>query len=92
MAALKMSQDIINHLLAVIMNFTDLHDSFCLACSDLGMVQILIDMTKDLQDTISYHVKYVVSLINSCMCFKSLQDSLHEHFCFSFFIPCNMNL
>ncbi|RMX38043.1 hypothetical protein pdam_00020147 [Pocillopora damicornis] len=58
-AALKMSQDIINHLLAVIMNFTDLHDSFCLACSDLGMVQILIDMTKDLQDTISYHVKYV---------------------------------
>lgn len=57
---LKMSQDLINHLLAALLNFSDLHDEFCLACSEAGIVQLFVDMTKDLQDSVSYHVKFVV--------------------------------
>lgn len=57
-----MSQDLINHLLAVLLNFSDLHDEFCLACSDVGMVQLFVDMTKDLQDSVPYHVKFVVGI------------------------------
>ncbi|XP_020626470.1 uncharacterized protein LOC110063812 isoform X2 [Orbicella faveolata] len=56
---LKMSQDLINHLLAALLNFSDLHDEFCLACSEVGIVQLFVDMTKDLQDSVPYHVKFV---------------------------------
>ena len=55
-----MSQDLINHLLAALLNFSDLHDEFCLACSEVGTVQLFVDMTKDLQDSVPYHVKFVV--------------------------------
>lgn len=57
---LKMSQDLISHLLAALLNFSDLHDEFCLACSEAGIVQLFVDMTKDLQDSVPYHVKFVV--------------------------------
>ena len=57
-----MSQDLINHLLAALLNFSDLHDEFCLACSDVGIVDLFVDMTKDLQDSVPYHVKFVVSI------------------------------
>ena len=59
---LKMSQDLINHLLAALLNFSDLHDEFCLACSEAGIVQLFVDMTKDLQDSVPYHVKFVVGI------------------------------
>ncbi|KAJ7380759.1 hypothetical protein OS493_007137 [Desmophyllum pertusum] len=58
-SALKMSQDLINHLLAVLLNFSDLHDEFCLACNEVGMVQLFVDMSKHLQDSVPYHVKFV---------------------------------
>ena len=57
-----MSQDLINHLLAALLNFSDLHDEFCLACSEITMVQLFVDMTKDLQDCVPYHVKFVVGI------------------------------
>lgn len=59
---LKMSQDIICKLLAAILNFSDLSDNFVLACDEVGMVPLLIDMIKELQDSIPHHVKYVVSM------------------------------
>ena len=58
-----MSQDLINHLLAALLNFSDLHDEFCLACSEAGIVQLFVDMTKDLQDSVPYHAKFVVGII-----------------------------
>ena len=57
-----MSQDLINHLLAALLNFSDLHDEFCLACNEIGMIQLFVDMTKDLQDCVPYHVKFVVGI------------------------------
>ena len=57
-----MSQDLINHLLAALLNFSDLHDEFCLACSEVGLVQLFVDMTRDLQDSVPYHVKFVVGM------------------------------
>ena len=63
-----MSQDLINHLLAALLNFSDLHDEFCLACSEVGIVQLFVDMTKDLQDSVPYHVKFVVGTVHLYHC------------------------
>ncbi|KAJ7380757.1 hypothetical protein OS493_007135 [Desmophyllum pertusum] len=57
--SLKMSQDIFTQLLAVLLNFTDIHDPFCLACSEAGMVQLFVEMTKELQDSIPHNLKFV---------------------------------
>ena len=57
-----MSQDLINHLLAALLNFSDLHDEFCLASGEVGIVQLFVDMSKDLQDSVPYHVKFVVGI------------------------------
>ena len=47
-------------LLAAVLNFSDLNDNFNLACDEAGMVMLLVEMTKELQDSISHNVKYVV--------------------------------
>ena len=60
--ALKMSQNIISKLLAAVLNFSDLSDSFVLACDEVGLMPVLVDMIKELQDSIPHHVKYVVSI------------------------------
>lgn len=60
-----MSQDIIAQLIAVLLNFTDAHDPFCLACNEAGMVQLFVEMTKELQDTIPHNLKFVVGLLAS---------------------------
>ncbi|XP_020612597.1 uncharacterized protein LOC110050956 isoform X2 [Orbicella faveolata] len=57
--ALKMSQDIISRLIAVLLNFTDVHDPFCLACNEAGMVHLFVEMIKELQDTIPHNLKFV---------------------------------
>ncbi|KAL9979635.1 hypothetical protein ACROYT_G017320 [Oculina patagonica] len=57
--ALEMAQDIVSKLMGTLLDFTDLHDPFCLACSAAGMVQLLVEMTKELQDTIPQHQKFV---------------------------------
>lgn len=57
-----MSQDIISQLIALLHNFTDVHDPFCLACNEAGMVQLFVEMIKELQDTISQNLKFVVSV------------------------------
>ncbi|XP_067054111.1 uncharacterized protein [Acropora muricata] len=59
MEALKMSQDVISQFLAAILNFSDLCDSFSVALDEPGMVQLLVDMTKELQDSIAHNAKYV---------------------------------
>ena len=64
MEALKMSQDVISQFLAAILNFSDLCDSFSVALDEPGMVQLLVDMTKELQDSVAHNAKYVVSCIN----------------------------
>ena len=56
-----MSQNIISKLLAAVLNFSDLSDSFVLACDEVGLMPVLVDMIKELQDSIPHHVKYVVS-------------------------------
>ena len=66
-----MSQDIFTQLLAVLLNFTDIHDPFCLACSEAGMVQLFVEMTKELQDSIPHNLKFVVGVLN---CNKSVTD------------------
>lgn len=60
--ALKMSQDIISRLIAVLLNFTDVHDPFCLVCNEAGMVHLFVEMIKELQDTIPHNLKFVVSV------------------------------
>ncbi|KAL9979634.1 hypothetical protein ACROYT_G017319 [Oculina patagonica] len=57
--ALKMAQDIISQLIAALLNFTDAHDPFCLACNKAGFVQLFVEMTKELQDTIPHNQKFV---------------------------------
>lgn len=57
-----MSQDVISQLLAAVLNFSDLYDQFGLVCFEIGMVRLLVDMTKDLQDAIPHNVKYVVGI------------------------------
>lgn len=64
MEALKMSQDVISQFLAAILNFSDLCDSFSVALDEPGMVQLLVDMTKELQDSIAHNAEYAVSCIN----------------------------
>ena len=64
MDALKMSQNIISKLLAAVLNFSDLSDSFVLACDEVGLTPVLVDMIKELQDSIPHHIKYVVSKLN----------------------------
>lgn len=59
MEALKMSQDVISQFLAAILNFSDLCDSFSVALDEPGMVQLLVDMTKELQDSVAHNAKYV---------------------------------
>ena len=58
-----MAQDIISKLLAVVLNFSDLSDSFSLGCDEVGMVQLLVVMIKELQGSIPHHVKYVVGML-----------------------------
>ena len=57
-----MSQDVISQLLAAVLNFSDLYDQFSLVCFEIGMVCLLVDMTKELQDAIPHNVKYVVGI------------------------------
>ena len=58
-----MSQDVISQLLAAVLNFTDLNDKFSLACGEVGFVPLLVDVTKELQDSIPHNVKYVVGVL-----------------------------
>lgn len=59
-----MSQDITAQLVAALLNFTDVHDPFCLACNEAGMVPLFVEMIKELQDTIRLNVKFVVSILS----------------------------
>ena len=61
--ALKKSQDFIAQLLAVLLNFTDLHDPFSLACDRAGIVQLFVKMTTELQDSIPHNLKFVVGVL-----------------------------
>ena len=58
-----MSQHVVSELLGAVLNFTDLNDKFSLACDGVGLVPLLIDMTKELQDSIPHNVKYVVGVL-----------------------------
>ena len=58
--SLKLAQDVVSQILAAVLNFSDLNDNFCLACDEAGMVKILIKLSKELQDSVSHHVKYMV--------------------------------
>ena len=55
-----MAQDIVAELAGALLNFTDLHDPFCLACNRAGMVKLFVEMTKELQDSIPHHIGFVV--------------------------------
>lgn len=57
-----MSQEIICNLLKAVLNFSDLNDSFCLACNDSGMVPLFVDMINELKDAIPDQLKNVVSV------------------------------
>ena len=57
---MKLAQDVVSQILAAVLNFSDLNDNFCLACDEAGMVKILIKISKELQDSVSHHVKYMV--------------------------------
>ena len=59
-----MSQDIIAQLVAALLNFTDVHDPFCLSCNEAGMVPLFVEMIKELQDTIRLNLKFVVSILS----------------------------
>ena len=59
-----MSQEIICNLLKAVLNFSDLNDSFCLACNDSGMVPLFVDMIKELKD----EDLFVRSIENSMHC------------------------
>lgn len=59
--ALKMSQGVVSQLLAALLNFSDLSDTFCMGCDESGMVHLLVNMTKEMQDSIAHNVKYVNS-------------------------------
>ena len=61
-AALKIAQDIINNLFGSVLNFSDLHDKFCLACSEAGMVTLYIEMIEGLKDSIALNARFVVRL------------------------------
>ena len=58
-----MSQEVISQLLAAVLNFSDLNDLFSLACDEAGMVPLLVDVTRELQDSIPHNVKYVVGIL-----------------------------
>ena len=53
-------QDVINNLGSAVLNFTDLHDQFCVACGEHGMVSLFIEMVKDLKDAVAENAKFVV--------------------------------
>ncbi len=61
-STLKMIQDFICLLIGTLWNYGDHHDEFCLTCNELGMVQLFVDIVKELQDSIPHNVKYVVSI------------------------------
>ena len=61
-----MSQDIVTQLTGALVNFTDLHDPFCLACDKAGMVKLFVKMTKELQDSIPHHIGFVVGAKCTC--------------------------
>ncbi|PFX17112.1 uncharacterized protein LOC111341315 [Stylophora pistillata] len=56
---LELLQDIICLFLGTLLNYSDLHDEFCLECNEVGMVQLFVEMSKKLQDSIPHNVKYV---------------------------------
>ncbi|XP_078366964.1 uncharacterized protein LOC144650989 isoform X1 [Oculina patagonica] len=58
-STLKMLQDVICLLIETLWNYSDTHDQFCLTCNELGMVQLFVDIVKELQDSIPHNVKYV---------------------------------
>lgn len=57
-----MLQDVICLLFGALLNYCDLHDQFCLACNEVGMVQLFLDIVKELQDSIPHNVQFVVSI------------------------------
>ena len=68
------------------MNFSDLHDQFCVACSNVGIVKIFVEMTKELKDAISHNVKFVVrrSLLHTSFSLGTLSSPLPLHNEFDF--------
>ncbi|XP_058953289.2 myosin-7 [Pocillopora verrucosa] len=56
---LELLQDNICLFLGALLNYSDLHDEFCLECNEVGMVQLFVEMSKELQDSIPHNVKYV---------------------------------
>ena len=61
--SLELSQDNICLFLGALLNYSDLHDEFCLECNEVGMVQLFVEMSQELQDSIPHNVKYVVSTV-----------------------------
>ncbi|KAL9979651.1 hypothetical protein ACROYT_G017341 [Oculina patagonica] len=58
-STLKMLQDVICLLIGTLWNYGDHHDQFCLTCNELGMVQLFVDIVKELKDSIPHNVQYV---------------------------------
>ena len=66
-STLEMLQNVISVLFRTLWNYSDKNDPFCLTCSELGMVQLFVDIVKELQDSIPHNAKFVVST-NSVSC------------------------